>query len=271
MDMYLAVDIGGSKTLLGVFDEAGELKETRKFKTPLKYPAFLSDLTKNVAKLSTKSFHAAGVGVPARLDRRQGTAIGFGNLPWENIPIQADIAAIVHSPVTIENDSKLAGLSEAQLVKGEFNKVLYLTVSTGISDALVVNGHLDPNLLDSEPGQMVLEHEGQLKRWEQFASGRAIYQQFGKRASDINDPQAWYIISRNIAIGLIDLIATLTPEVVIIGGGVGSHLEKFQDRLVEELNIYENHMFSVPTIRKAIRPETAVIYGAYELVKGHHA
>lgn len=265
--MYLAIDIGGTKTLLAVFDYKGRVRESRKFPTDHDYETFKRDLAAAVEKLSTKKFKAAGVGVPGRLDREHGVAIAFGNLPWRDVPIEADMARILHCPVKIENDTKLAGLSEGRLIKNEFKKVLYVTISTGISNALIVDGNIDPNLADSEAGNMLFEHDGKLQRWEAFASGKAIVERFGKKAKDITDPQAWYIIARNIAVGLIDLIATLTPDVVVIGGGVGSHFEKFADRLEEELKLYENPLLSVPPIRKATRPEEAVIYGCYELVR----
>ena len=61
--MYLAVDIGGTKTLLGVFDAKGKLLQTHRFPTDQKYQNFLADFRKSVAKLTTKKFAAIGVGV----------------------------------------------------------------------------------------------------------------------------------------------------------------------------------------------------------------
>ena len=127
-----------------------------------------------------------------------------------------------------------------------------------------------------EAGQMLLEYNGELRDWEDFGSGRAFNEKFGKRVSDTapEDNEAWYWFARNIAIGLINLMATLTPDVIILGGGAGAHLEKFQDRLTEQLKIYENPMFAVPPIQKAKRAEEAVIYGCYELLRdrfGRHS
>lgn len=266
--MYLTVDIGGTKTLLACFDETGTVQEQVKFPTPEDYELFLKSLASTVSELATKDFARACVAVPAKLDRDKGIALAFGNLTWKDIPVQADIEKIINCPVLIENDANLAGLSEAILVKNEFKKVLYVTISTGIGGGLIINGIIDPNFADSEVGQLLLEHQGKLQDWEDFASGKAIQKKFGKRVSDIDDDdKAWYSIARNIAIGLIDLIATLTPEVIILGGGVGAHLDKFQGKLIEELKIYENPLLTMPPIRQAQRSEEAVIYGCYELLK----
>lgn len=264
--MYAAIDIGGTKTLIAVFDEKGKVIEQTKFPTPPDYTDFSGKLAKNVADLSTKEFQAFCVAAPGFLDRKNGIVQNCSNLPWVDVPLLHDIEKVIHAPGILENDTKLAALSEA-LNHKKYQHVLYITISTGISGGLIIDGVIDPAFQDMEIGQMLLEHHGELKRWEEFASGKAIVANFGKKASEITEDKDWYIIARNIAIGLIDVIATLTPQVIIIGGGVGTHLPKFKARLDEQLKIYENPMLRIPPIIQAKRPEEAVIYGCYELVK----
>src|ERR1019366_6860098 len=108
-----------------------------------------------------------------------------------------------------------------------------------------------------EPGQILLEHEGKLQRWEHFASGKAISLKYHQQASEITDSIIWYEIAKNIALGLIDLIALYNPNVVIIGGGVGAHFEKFSKKLGDELKIYQNSMIEIPPIIKAKDAEEA--------------
>lgn len=268
----MAVDIGGTKTLLASFTPDGSLARKHKFATPEDYTTFVELFGRELATFGADDYTTAAVAVPARLDRQAGVAIAFGNRDWERVPIRADLARFISCPIVLENDSKLAGLSEAILLRGEFRKVLYVTISTGISSALIVDGRIDPETADAETGQMLLEHSGRLMDWEDFASGRAIAKHFGKHVSDIgaDEHDAWYYIARNIAIGLIDLIAVYTPEVIVLGGGVGTHLQKFQDRLDEELKLYSNPLLTIPPIRQAQRPEEAVVYGCYQLVQDQH-
>lgn len=268
--MYLAVDIGGTKTLLAVFSKAGKIIQKVRFETPPVYTDFVDALNKNIAKLSAKVFLGCVVGVPGLLNRTDGIAIALGNLEWSNAPIAADVEKIIGAPVMIENDAKLAGLAEALLVIKDFKYVLYLTISTGIGGAVIINGKLNKHFINSEPGHILLEHQGKLMAWEKFASGSAIFKKFGKPVAEINNPDALYTIARNIAIGLIDLIATITPEAIIIGGGVGSHLDKFKGRLDEQLKIYETPLVKIPPILGAKNPEEAVLYGCFELAKLHH-
>lgn len=273
--MYAVIDVGGTKTLLGVFTEKGVLKEQFKFPTPPDYDSFVTELANNVAKLSTTEFKAVGVAIPGKVERTQGVGIAFGNLDWINIPIQADVEKIYKAPAVIENDANLAALSEAREIRDQYKKVLYITISTGIGSGFVIDGDLSPHFLDAEVGHILLEHDGKLQRWQEFASGKAIVKKLGKKASEIpaEDNEAWYRIARNIAIGLIDLIATLTPDAIVIGGGVGSHYDKFIGRLTEQLKIYDNPLVTIPPILKAKRTEEAVIYGCYEIAKdtfGHN-
>ncbi len=264
MSNILAIDVGGTKTLLASFDAGGKVTEKVKFPTPSIYQDFISELTKAVAGLTTTKFEKCIIAMPARLDRRAGVAIAFGNLDWHDVPIVDDLEREFAIPVKVENDAKLAGLSEANLLP-QYRKVLYLTVSTGIGGVMIINGKIDHNNQDAEYGHMLLEHEGSLQRWEHFASGKAIVAKFGKRADQIEDQSTWYVVARNIAIGLIDVIAATTPDAIVIGGGVGSHFAKFGDKLVEELKIYEDDLLHVPPVFGAQNAEEAVIYGCYIL------
>lgn len=264
--MYLGIDIGGTKTLVASLDDSGVIEEQYKFATPKTYEAFLKELASNVAKLSTKNFRACGVGAPGRIDRARGVAVAFGNLGWKNTPLQKDVRIIAKCPVVIENDANLAGLSEAMLRK-HHEKVLYVTISTGIGTGFIINQRIEPDLADSEGGQMLLQHHGKLEPWEDFASGRAIVRRFGKPASQINDAATWHIIAHDIALGLIDLIALMQPDAIVLGGGVSAHYDKFKDFLAAELRSYENPLFKLPVIEEAQRPEQAVVYGSYDLAR----
>lgn len=263
--MYLAIDIGGSKTLLATFSASGKMLESKRFETPKNYSDFSTELKKSFQALETTDVVNCVVGVPGRVDRSRGVAIGFGNLGWENVPLAHDIEKICGVYTKIENDANLAGLSEASLIKSAYKKVLYVTVSTGIGGVIIVNGELWPEYADMEVGHMKFENDGKIMAWEEFASGKAIVKKYGKRASEIEDPQIWHAVSHDLGLGLTNVIVNHTPDVIVIGGGVGSHFEKFADSLHESLILYVTKLVPMPELRKAIRAEEAVIYGCYEL------
>lgn len=267
--MYLAIDIGGSKTLLAVFSETGELVKKHKFPTDSDYARFLGHLEDVIStEFADYAFRSCCCAPPGLIDPKRGIVKHFGNLKWANLPLKEDVKRLLGgTAVFMQNDAKLAGLSEALLLHKKYNKVLYLTIGTGIGDGIIIDGKIDPELSDSEAGQMVIEHDGELVRWEDIASGRAIVKRFGKKAADIDDPGVWKEYVKALAKGLDPLFAVIQPDVLIIGGGVGTHYEKFGKLLEQELTKYENDMVKIPPILKAKRPEEAVIYGCYDYIK----
>lgn len=268
--MYLGIDIGGTKTLIACFNDQGTIQEQQRIRTPKNYTDFISEVARCVDTLTTKTFHYCCVAVPGRLDRGRGIGIVLGNLPWQNVSIQEDIQKIVGCPTRIENDANLAGLSEALLIPG-YSRVLYITVSTGIGTGLIIDQTIDPYLADSEGGHMVLEHDGKQEAWEDFASGRAIVRKFGKRAEEITDARTWRIIAHDLALGIIDLIAMLQPQVIVFGGGVDKVFERFQPYLEAELKEIASPLTPIPPLRKAARPEEAVVYGCYAFARRQYA
>lgn len=265
--MYLCADVGGTKTLIATFTDEGELSKEVKFKTSQDYSQFLQDFSSNLKQLDEIDFKAASVAVPGQINRQEGIGQVFGNLPWKNVPVQSDIENIVKVPVILENDAKAGALSEALNVKDEFKRVAYITIGTGIGLGLVVNGVIDVSIGDLGGHDMILDYQGQHKSWEEMASGHAIVVQFGKKAEEITDEKSWQTIARNMSVGCINLIALTEPEVIIFGGGISVYFERFEKYLKDELKKYETPMMQIPPLRQANKPEEAVIYGCYELVK----
>jgi predicted NBD/HSP70 family sugar kinase len=266
---YLAIDIGGTKTLLGVFDSDGLLIFEHKTPTNPDYEKFIKDIGVALStELKDYEFSRCCCAAPGEIDHLRGAVRYSGNLAWHGVPLKADLEKLMPKTfVEVENDAKLAGLSEALLVQDKYKKVLYLTISTGIGGGIIINGKIDTDALDFEPGQMLLEHGGNLAKWESFASGKALAARYGKLASEIDDPEIWRGFARDIALGLDPLLAVIQPDVVILGGGVGAHYEKFSGFLDGELAKVKNDMVKIPPILKAQRPEEAVIYGCYALIQ----
>lgn len=266
---FLAIDVGGSKTLFAVFSHSKEVLYENKIKTPKKYSQFLAEI-RPIMKQLTEDYDIKGCccAIPGRIDRRHGVGETFGNLGWHHVPIRHDLSKIMGGmPILVENDAKLAGLSEALLKHDRYKRVLYVTVSTGIGDGVIIDGKISEDFSSSESGHMMLEHQGEIKSWEDLASGRALVERFGKKASEQEDPAVWQTFCADLAKGLEHLIAVVQPEVVIIGGSVGAHFQKYGHFLKSELKKLENDMVKIPPVIGAERAEEAVIYGCYEFIR----
>jgi predicted NBD/HSP70 family sugar kinase len=265
--MYLGIDIGGSKTLLAAFNKDGTIAEQKLFKTPTIYQDFLTVLSKTIKELTYKNFEVAAIAIPGRLDRKQGIGLGFGTLPWQNVPIVRDITDFVKCLMVIENDARLASLAEASLLGKDYEKILYFTVSNGIGGGLVINGQIDQTLRDSEFGSMIFPHEGAMVRWEEFASGRAIVKRFGQKLSEINDQPTLKIIGEDIALGIIAACSAVQADIVILGGGAGGNLEHCMPYIKTFLDEYLFPTIKKPELVIAKHPEKATILGTYLLAK----
>lgn len=270
--MYLAIDVGGTKVLVTSFSDDGKKLKSEKIKTPKDYPDFIEEVKKAVKTvIGDTQPNACAIALPGTIDRENGVVVAFGNLPWENVHVREDLQDTLDCPIVLENDAKMAGLAEADAVKDLYSRVLYITVSTGVGVGLIVDGKIDLSVSDAGGRGIMLEHQGKIMAWEEFASGKALKQRSGKLASELEDDSPeWYVIARNIAIGLINEIGAHNPDCVIVGGGVGTHLEKFHEHLHEELELYRSKMITkMPQIQKAQHPEEAVVYGGYLLCKQH--
>jgi predicted NBD/HSP70 family sugar kinase len=269
--MYLAIDIGGTKTLLAVFDEHGSLKTTLKIETPKDYKQFIEAVAQAVKQnLAAYTFKYGCCAVPGLIDRKTGMALALGNLPWQDVPIREDIARATGCHFIIENDARLGGLAEAQELIGTYRDVLYLTISTGIGGAFMRHGKLVPELLDMEVGKIPVQFEGKLSQWEDFAGGRGIVKRFGKKAMDITKPADWVIIGQNIGYGLAIACSVLQPDAIVFGGGVGQYADHFKKSVIGYLDKEMHQIVKRPDkLLTTKHKENSVIYGCYIHIKHH--
>ena len=261
--MIIAVDTGGTKTLVSSFNQKGELLEVVKFPTPKQkdeYVIYLRTLLEK--KYGSESVSALVIGLPGII--KNGVALWCNNLKWKNFDAQSAFEGIFgKTPVLIENDANLAGLAETRALDNIPPSVLYVTVSTGIGTGIITYGHIDPGLRLSEGGRALVEFEGEVREWESFASGKAIYETYGKYARDIKDTTTWKQIADRISRGFLAMIPVIQPDVVIIGGSMGTFFEKYADFLETLLRKRLPEHIPCPLFTQAVHPEEAVIYGGY--------
>lgn len=259
--MIVAVDTGGSKTLVAVFDTDGQVVRQQKFPTPAERSVYVEQVIRTAdTLLEGEAATCVSVALPGTIEH--GVMTWAANLTWPDTDIHALLSPHFDCPIIVENDANLAGLAEAHALETTPPVCLYVTVSTGIGTGVILDGKIHPLLSRTEGGRMVLNHGGTREIWETYASGKAIQHTYHQLASEITDDSTWRVVSDNIAQGLLALCPFLKPDIVIIGGGVGAHLDRFGDLLNATMKA-ELHDGYIPTIVQAVHPETAVIYGCY--------
>ena len=261
--MLVTVDTGGTKTLIASFNQDGSVGEMIKFPTPPDQQDYVALLRSTLQeKYSTQTVEAVVVALPGIV--KNGVAIWCNNLGWKDFDAASALKGVLgNAPVLIENDANLAGLAETRMLAEIPTSSLYVTVSTGIGTGIITNGHIDPGLRHSEGGRALVEFDGMVREWETFASGKAIRETYGKYASEITSLRTWRQIADRISRGFLAVIPIIQPDIIIIGGSMGTYFDQFGPQLQALLEERLPAHIVCPTVIKAKNPEEAVIYGCY--------
>jgi predicted NBD/HSP70 family sugar kinase len=260
--MILAIDTGGTKTLLASFDASGTKQIITKFPTPRDTDEYLQSVVAAIEDhMQGEPITALSVAMPGPI--REHKVLRTPNIGWSDFDVIRDLGAFFPGvPVFLQNDAALAGIAEArEFTPGGLS--VYVTLSTGVGGGITFDGHLFPELERFEVGSMRVEYEGELHRWEDVASGKRFYERHGQYGSDVTDPDIWQNYAERVAVGMQILISLLEPDHVIIGGSMGTHFAKYGDLLQAILNERIAKHMAVTTISQAAHPEEAVIYGCY--------
>lgn len=261
--MIIAVDTGGTKTLVALVTEAGKVEKSLKFPTPATTDRYVAQLS-NVIHSSFAGHDISRVVVAIPGIIKDGVAIWCNNLAWQNFDVARALKGICgDAPVAVENDANLAGLAAAHSLHPMPESVLYVTISTGIGSGVITGGHIDPGLRLSEVGRTLIEYDGRIQEWEKFASGRAIHEIYGKFAADITSRAIWRQIADRISRGFLAIIPTLQPDTIVIGGSIGTYFGRYAPELEALLIEHLPAHIPCPRLVQAAHPEQAVIYGSY--------
>jgi predicted NBD/HSP70 family sugar kinase len=262
--MLVAVDTGGTKTLVAGFYHDGSMADDAvKFPTPKDQNEYIDLLQRTInERFGNETIEAIIVALPGII--KDGVAVWCSNLGWKNFHAQETLTKIFKNiPVFIENDANLAGLAETRVISPLPVSSLYVTISTGIGTGIITNGQIDPGLQHSEGGHALVEFQGEMREWESFASGRAIYRDFGKFGSEITDPNVWQQIADRVSRGFLAVVPILQPDIIIIGGSMGEHFEKYSQQLETILQAKLPAHIPAPRFQEAQHPNHAVLYGCY--------
>lgn len=256
--MYLLFDIGGTKTRVAISDGT-TINDPSIFPTPDVYTHGLEIFHQ------FKDTHPKAVagGIAGPLEHNKEGLKASPQLPdWIDKPLKSDLEEIFKVPVFLENDAALSGLGEAIRGAGVgYSVVAYLTISTGVGGAKIVDGKIDKNIHGFEPGQMLIEG-GKLA---DLISGMAIEKEYGKKPEEIDDQNLWTEVAKYLAEGLNNIIVDWSPDVIVLGGSIlkSINLEIVEQSLKENLTIFKD----IPHIKRASLGDMSGLYGALEYLK----
>jgi glucokinase len=301
----VGIDIGGTK-MLGVRVTDGAVVERLKCETPDR-PDALSKAAAGVAEsLWSDDVSGLGVGVAGLVAWPQGEFVWGPHVAGTHVPLRDDLVDRFRLPVVVDNDANMAAWGELHLGRGHgYRTMALVTLGTGIGGALVIDGHIyrgrsfagEWGHMRFEPGG-ALCHCGKQGCWETSASGPALvrlaqemmalnpsgtfahkfkgHDLTGEQvtaAAEAGDETARSIVARvgaALGQGLCTLIAIVDPEIIVVGGGLGSVGEVLLEpaRRVTQDALHGGSFRSAPPIvTAALGPEANAIGAA---LMAHH-
>lgn len=263
MKTYIGIDLGGTNVRVAKVSEHGQVLEQVKGPSygqegPAKVMANLKEMIRQIS--GWKDCSGIGVGVPGPVDTKAGCMVLSTNLPgFTGYPFADELKKEFGMPAYLDNDANVAGLAEA-LVGGGKGKdvVFYVTISTGIGGALIVDGKTvsGKHGFGGEIANIIIDRNREKVNYlnvgaiENEASGTAITRKGQTQIQDAKIEHAGHVfdlaatghlkakqIVEDMAKDLGQMFATIAcvcdPDVFIIGGGMMKSSDKFLPLVIE--------------------------------------
>lgn len=239
--MFLGIDIGGTKTLIALFSSHGFILKRLKFPTPSNQTDFINSLIHNLDFLIStnirKKIKAITVAIPGKIVFEQNyCSFKFGNLSWSDIDLVSPLKKMFNCKIFFANDANLATLYESSRLANTPSKIIYLTFSTGIGGGISENGKLLSSSDSFEPGHKIYSYYDKTLEWEDLASAKALSELYSSplKHFHLSDKNLKDLIVR-LSLGLIDIISSESPNLIIIGGPLSYLFNQFKKPLISSL------------------------------------
>lgn len=295
----IGIDIGGTRTRVGLCEAGGTLLARRKLRTLPEPEAMIPQIVSAIRECleeqdvdwdDLKGIGCSVAGTVHLETKRVGRA---PNLPrWEGFAPGKALQALLREqgvdlPVRVDNDANAAAWGIARWEAPHLKNLVYITVSTGIGGGIVVGGKLYQGSGGNaaEVGHMILVPGGPRclcgKRgcWEALASGTAIAREGRIRLGDSQGttPKVFRLARRGdrgaqqileeaaeyLGIGFANLTEILDPETIFLGGGVMNEWEYLKPHVLKAYEQYSR--WQVP-IRPTRLGDEVGLLGAAALV-----
>ncbi|MGH3079969.1 MAG: ROK family protein [Gaiellaceae bacterium] len=235
MTVYGGIETGGSKWECAIGTGPDDLRATETIATTT--PA---ETIEQVIAFFHREGPVAAVGIgsfgpidPRRESATWGYITSTPKPGWAHTDVAPEIGRRLEVPVAFDTDVNAAALGEYRwgAAKG-LDTFSYITVGTGIGGGGMAGGKLLHGLVHPEVGHLRIPHDRDRDPFdgvcpfhgdclEGLASGRAIEARWGRRPEELDgDARVWELQAHYLALGLVSVISVLSPERILLGGGV---------------------------------------------------
>lgn len=291
MKTYIGVDLGGTNVRVALVDEKGHiLQETITPSYAQEGPEIvldhIVDLIKAIDQYETAE--SIGIGFPGPINTKGGFPSLSSNMKgFSKYPVRDYLESRLNLKVYLDNDCNVAGLAEALLGAGrDYDIVYYITHSTGIGGALIINGktlagrkgyagevaniiidrnrepinHLNVGAVENEASGLALIRKGKEAFGEGIASAYDVFvlaQSGDKKAIKIIDDMAYDFAQMCSVIAHV-----VDPDVFVIGGGVSKSSAYYLDKVIKNYQAMVHPEMRDVAFRLAMLDEPGVIGAA---------
>lgn len=264
-----------------IYKDSFSTKRERGFNDIIEDIIVLISRTININNIPKSHIQGIGIGIPGIVDPKREIIIECVNLRWNNVNIKSAIEEKLNIPVSVGNDATVAGVAELEVgaMKGCQTGVL-ITLGTGIGGGIIINGQVYDGFhgIGSEIGHMIVGENyyncncGRNGCLETFSSSTAIIKYARKLIEEGNDSAIMTEVKGNLnsidgkvifdqakagdnvackvidrmtdylAIGIMNIISIIDPEVFVIGGGLsaaGEYLISMIREKVSQITYYK--------------------------------
>lgn len=275
MSKLAGIEAGGTKFVCAVGTGPEDF-------TRVEFPTTTPEETLGRVSAFFTQFEVAslGIGCFGPLDLKKGRIASTPKVAWRGVEIVELLRASTGiEKIVLDTDVNTAAMGErAYGAARGVDTFLYLTVGTGIGGGAMVNGRLLHGLAHPEMGHIRIPHDWAKDPFagdcfahgdclEGLASGHAMEARWKIRGEDLPEEHpAWELEAHYLGLGIASLICTLSPELVIVGGGVMKRVGF--DALNAEVKRVMNGYMQVPAIVPPELGGNAGVLGAMALGEG---
>ena len=237
MHVFGGIEAGGTKFVCAVGTGPKDLQAETRFPTTTPQETIGQAIAFFEEQAKKQSLAAIGIGSFGPVDPNP-TSPTFGHITstpkagWANTDFVGAIKQALGVPVGFDTDVNVAALGEYQWGAAQnLDTFIYLTIGTGLGGGGLINGQFIHGLIHPEMGHIRLprhtadSYEGTCPFHgdclEGMAAGPALAGRWGKPAETLApDHPAWEMEAHYLALGLVNFICTLSPQRIVMGGGV---------------------------------------------------
>lgn len=271
MQKAIGIDLGATNIKAVLVDETGRILETMQLHTNEKeeksWKQGIAHILQTFRQKATLPVLPVGLSAPGLADKDNSCIVlmpgrleGLENFIWKNY---------LNTPTWVLNDAHAALMAEASFGAGKgYRNIIMLTLGTGVGGGVIINGELHQGLLSraGHLGHVMLNADSDARdvtnmpaSLEDAIGDCTISQRsFGKFSSTYNLLQAykkgdilatytWLQSIKKLAISLSAFINIISPDIIIIGGGIAHAGKDLFEPLNEFMNIFEWYHSGVRT------------------------